>query len=367
MLSFSRRLKSSLVKAQASNALNNVIQDKKQFYELADFQTSNLKDFFDKNGLMFPVDTIIEKYKAEDFDFFLTKGNFLKVADTLEKFASNLDMDHEDARKFILFKKKLYKLYEVRARSVHEHAQFSTEIREDELTHVYAAHRHHLANLATDSYIDRVAQQLNLKGAFYRRKLMSPQKLRGLTSGLFALSIYAYNPYLWPYFASNFILAKLYSATPIAAALYSGYNFYERDIVNSISRVDSGSDKGKVKLSISVYPFVTRDIIADPKDIVSGGTAGDTGLSAIKVSRGYDAHTRADFEKERIYAIDTGSDGNAWIDREGMDWLLQRKSEGPSETDDLYADLIHERAKKLAEAKRVKKDFFQEIKYAIER
>ena len=61
MLIFSRRFKSSLVKAQASNALNNVIEEKKQLYELANFQTGSLKEYFDKNGLMFPVETIIEK------------------------------------------------------------------------------------------------------------------------------------------------------------------------------------------------------------------------------------------------------------------------------------------------------------------
>jgi hypothetical protein len=201
MLIFSRRFKSSLVKAQASSALNNVIDDKKQLYELASFQTGNLKEYFDKNGLMFPVETIIEKYKSEDYDFFLDKGNFLKVADTLEKFGANLDMDHADAKHFVIFKKKLYKLYEARSRSVLEHSEFAADIPEDELTHVYDAHKHHLSSVMRENYLDRISVQARLKGGYYKRKWMSPSRLRGLTSGFLAFGMWAYHPYIIPYFA----------------------------------------------------------------------------------------------------------------------------------------------------------------------
>lgn len=201
MLTFSRRFKSSLVKAQASNALNNVIEEKKEYYELAQFQAGHLKQFFDKNGLMFPVETIIEKYQSEDYDFFLNKGNFLKVADTLEKFGANLDMDHAEAKNFVIFKKKLYKLYEARSRSTLEHEQFSTEIPEDELTHVYDAHKHHLSTLARDHYLDRIATQARLQGGYYKRKLLSPARLKGLSSTFAAVGMYLYHPYIIPYFA----------------------------------------------------------------------------------------------------------------------------------------------------------------------
>jgi len=367
MLIFTRRFQSTLVKAQASNALNNIIEDKKPLYDLAAFQTQNLKEYFNQNGLMFPVETIIEKYKAEDYDFFLEQGNFLKVTDSLEKFGSNLDMDHEDAKDFIIFRKKLYKLYEVRARSSAEHALFSAEILEDELTHVYDAHRHHLSTIMTENYLDRIRQQANLKGAFYKRKLLNPQRLRGISSSLFAISFYLYNPYLWPYFAGGVITSKLFTLTPISAALYGVYNLSESNIVHSIERLDSGSDEGKVKISISVSPFITRDIIADPKDIIDGGNVGKLGISALRVQKGYDLHTSKEFNEERVYAIDNGKDGNAWIDEEGMDWLLQKKTQGASETDELYADLIHQRAKTASTTKREGKDFLAELRYVIEK
>jgi hypothetical protein len=366
MITITRRLKSSLVKAQASNALNNIIEERKQYYDIASFQTGHMKEYFEQNGLMFPVDTIIEKYKAQDFDFFLEKGNFMKVADTLEKFGSNLDMDNAEAKDFVIFKKRLYKLYEVKSRSAAEHAEFSTQILDDELTQVYDAHRHHLATIIRDNHLDRVRQQRGLKGAFYKRKLMSPNRLKGLSSGLFAISFYLYNPYLWPYFAGNFITAKLFTLTPIAAALYGVYNLSEQNIIHSIERIDSGVDKGQVKISVSISPFITRDIIADPQNIIDGGNVGNIGLSAIRVTKGYDLSTNLEFNEERVYALDNASNGNAWVDQEGLDWLLEKKDGSSSQTEALYADLIHERAKRYANTKREKKDIVSELRHIIE-
>jgi hypothetical protein len=365
MLKLTRRLQSTLVKAEASHALNTIIEDKKQYYDMASFQTDHMKEFFDKNGLIIPVDTIIEKYKEEDFEYFLAHKNFLKVTDTLEKFGSNLDMDHEDARKFVLFKKKLYKLYEVRARSDVEHAEFSTEVREEELTHVYNAHKYHINSLVTDNYIKRYTAQKQLKGAYYKRKLLSPARIRGLSSTILALSMYVYHPYLWPHFAAGIILPKLYTLTPIAASLYGLYNLSENNIINNISRIDSGSDKGMIKISIAISPIVSKHIIADPKHVTDGGRIANLDLNAIKISQGFDSQTGNKFTEERVYTLETQESGNAWVDQEGMDWVLHKKIVN-SQTDSLYAELIHERAKQIASSKRESKDLLQELKFAIE-
>ena len=366
MLIFARRFQSTLVKAQASNALNNVIEEKKTMYDLEAFRTEHMKNYFEQNGLSIPVDTIIEKYKAEDYDFFLEKGNFLKVADTLEKFAENLDMEHEDAKDFVIFKKKLYKIYEVRSRSLAEHAEFSSQILESELTHVYGAHKHHLATMMRENHMERWIQQSNLKGAFYKRKLMSPQRVKGVGSWAFALGFYMYSPYLWPYFAVTSLTAKLYTVTPLAAALYGVYNLSETNTVHAIERLSEGSDAGKIKISIAVSPFITRDILASPEDVQDGGNIGKLGISALKVAKGYDFHTSSEFNTERVYTIDTSDEGNAWVDSEGMDWLLQQTNTN-SQTDDLYADLVHQRARDLANSKREKRDFLTELRYVVEK
>jgi hypothetical protein len=199
MLKLVKRFKTSLVKSQASDSLQKVAVIPKTYFEVEEYKVANMKGFLNQNALMFPVETIIEKYQAEDYDFFLTKGNFLMVTDTLEKFGENLDMSHPDARKFVLFKKKLYQLYEVRNRSSSEHAEFSTVITEEELSHVYDAHKNHLNAVVRDSYLNRLANQKRLKGAYYKKKWLSPARVRGLSSSFLALSMYIYHPYLISY------------------------------------------------------------------------------------------------------------------------------------------------------------------------
>ena len=315
---------------------------------------------------MFPVETIIEKYKSEDYDFFLSKGNFLKVADTLEKFGANLDMEHADAKHFVMFKKKLYKLYEARSRSVLEHSQFSAEIPEDELTHVYDAHKHHLSSIMRENYLDRISVQARLKGAYYKRKWMSPARLKGLTSGFLSFGMWAYHPYIIPYFAWWSCVASMYYALPITAALVGLYHLSESNVVHSINRIDSGANAGKIRISVLASPIVSRDIIADPAHIHDGGRVNNHGYSALKVTQGYWVSTGTEFKEEKIFAIETADNGNAWIDHEGLDWLLQKKTDD-SETNKLYADLVHSRAKGFASVKRDNKDMLYDLKYVIER
>lgn len=351
-----------MVKAEASGALHNVIKPQSEFVEITGYSTSGMKEYLNQNALMFPVETIIEKYQEQDFDFFLSRGNFLKVTDTLEKFGANLDMAHEDAKKFVLFKKKLYQLYELRSRSSAEHTQFSTEITEEELTHVYDAHKNHLRSLVRDNYLNRLSQQKRLKGAYYKRKWLSPARVKGLSSWLLAFSMYIYHPYLFPY--NSFLLAKAYWATPIAASLYGLYNLSESNVINSITRIDSGSDKGKMRISICISPLVTKDLVVDSKDIQDGGRVGSEGLIAIRLLQGYDVSKGANFTEERVYILEGEKTGNAWIDTEGMLATLQKSSD--SQTDHLFADLIHTRAKRIANTKRESKDLIQELRFVVE-
>ena len=82
----------------------------------------------------------IEKSTEKDYKFFLSQGNFLKVVDTLEKFEEGmLDTQSPAARDFIVFKRQLYKMYEVQNRSVHEHEMYSFNIERENLKWVYQA------------------------------------------------------------------------------------------------------------------------------------------------------------------------------------------------------------------------------------
>jgi hypothetical protein len=51
-----------------------------------DFTAESMKAYFEQSALLFPVETIVAKAEAKDFNFFLSQKNFLKVTDTLERF-----------------------------------------------------------------------------------------------------------------------------------------------------------------------------------------------------------------------------------------------------------------------------------------
>ena len=93
-----------------------------------EYQNDSLKKFFEENALMFPIETIIgtyhyysliiilpiEKTRVKDYQFFLSQRNFLKVVDTLQKFEEGaLDKNSDQARDFIVFKRQLYKMYQI--------------------------------------------------------------------------------------------------------------------------------------------------------------------------------------------------------------------------------------------------------------
>jgi hypothetical protein len=78
----------------------------------------------------------------------LNQGNFLKVADTLEKFQSGmLDSSSPAAKDFIVFKKQLYQMYQVSNRSVHEHELYSFTIERENLKWLMKANEGFLAEL----------------------------------------------------------------------------------------------------------------------------------------------------------------------------------------------------------------------------
>ena len=59
----------------------------------------------------------------------------MKVVDTLEKFEDHiLNFDSEEAKDFLVFKQRLYKMYEVQNRSAPEHELYSFNIERENLT-----------------------------------------------------------------------------------------------------------------------------------------------------------------------------------------------------------------------------------------
>jgi len=53
-----RRFSSQVVKADAPAESQKVVESGRRIYQLQDYQTKNLKEYFDQNALAMPVETI---------------------------------------------------------------------------------------------------------------------------------------------------------------------------------------------------------------------------------------------------------------------------------------------------------------------
>lgn len=333
---FSRSFKSSLVKAEASSVLNNTVAPAGSNFQLSVYSTQALKEYFDQNGIMFPLETLIEKCQEKDYDFFLTQQNFYKVADTLEKFESFLDLNSPESKEFILFKRQLYEVYEVTNRSTLEHSLYTGEIDDISIHRMKDASLRHLQEMRREYRIERLTAHMNLKGKFYQRKWMSVPKVQGIASILASTYVYINLPYLAPTFGVN-----LPWTASMVGFIYGGLKFNEFKTVDSLEVVAEGEHQGKVKLAYTTSPFTTSDIYCNVEDIERIQGYQDCPDHAVIVHSGIDGEGNH-FGEPMTFRLAK----DAWIDAEGFDWILS-KSEG-TETDSLFTDLLQERANKLA-------------------
>ena len=261
MIKFSRRLKSSLVRAEGAAVLNNQITTEKVTFDLnlSNYQTKALQEYFQQDGIMFPLETLIQKSQERDYEFFLSQENFIKVADSLEKFESYLDLDDPNSKEFRLFKRKLYTTYEVRNRTTLEHDHYSTKIELSDLYHMVDSNDTHLAEIVRQNNIIRETSQLALKGAFYKRKLLSAEKIKGLVSMAVAGEIWWSYAYLAHSYGSSITQLAM-----VATTLFGISRFTETNYINSLEVLPEGHENaGKVKVVIALSPIVTREFLVE--------------------------------------------------------------------------------------------------------
>jgi len=155
---------------------------------MQDFSSENMKEYLSQEALLFPVETIVEKANANDYKFFLTQKNFLKVADTLERFEKDiLDGDSADAKSFVLFKRRLYQMYEVQHRSIEEHELYSFNIERKNLAHSYQANLVHIENEVATKQQEQSTEFAVLQDKIFKSRTLNPKRFYGLLSGVGAL------------------------------------------------------------------------------------------------------------------------------------------------------------------------------------
>ena len=122
--------------APATGNFNDMVQSSKpSAYQLGDYSSTALTNFFRNGGVNLPSDVIREKVAEEDYEFFLNQSNFLKAASSIQRYQEEMVAPNsEESRHIHVFKKNLYELYEVRHRSVDEHKHFSMVVDRRSLT-----------------------------------------------------------------------------------------------------------------------------------------------------------------------------------------------------------------------------------------
>jgi len=107
-----------------------------------------------------------------------------------------MDLDTKEGREFIVFKRQLYQLYEIQNRNVEEHEAFSFQIERENLKWLYNANQDFNKEMNRVNLLEDLETHYNLNGLIFKKKMMDPEKLKGL--GFFGVSAatYAYYPYV---------------------------------------------------------------------------------------------------------------------------------------------------------------------------
>lgn len=224
---------------------------------------------------MIPVEQIVEKTEERDFGFFLDHGNFFKVVDTLEKFEVNMvNKESQAGRDFVMFKRQLYQMYEVRHRSVWEHEQFSLSVERRNLKWLAEANRDFIHEIHRINHLDQLADTSRLNGQVFKKKMFNESKVKGL--GAFGLAAFGYMNMT----AFSLMMGPLIPSAAIVGTIMFGMNqFAERQTIKDIKALENGN----MLITYFVSPFVTQELTAHVNDMYSVCALGDDDLGADDV------------------------------------------------------------------------------------
>lgn len=109
-----------------------------------------------------------------------------------------------------------------------------------------------------DNHNQKRFDHMSLKGSFYKRKLMSEDRVMGLAS--LGLSFYVWSAF--PYLAPAY--GKFLTTFTGASSLMYGFNkFSDHKTVNHIERIKEGANAGKIRVHIALSPLFSYSVVAD--------------------------------------------------------------------------------------------------------
>lgn len=211
-----------------------------------------------------PADVIEAKAKAKDYNFFLSCTDFLKMTDTLERYTQTLDLDTAQGREFYVFKRQLYKLYEIKHRSIDEHEAFSFNMERENLKWLWQANLNYQKEMARENQIEDMYNHRNLKGNIYKRRALDSAKLHGIGYFGFLAASYLHFPLLAGILGKNLAVFSM-----CASAMMGMRKLDDKGLINSIEYIRDGEHQGNLRINVSKGLFASSNIIVSPNNAQS--------------------------------------------------------------------------------------------------
>lgn len=196
------------------------------------------------------------------------------MVDTLEKFQQGVvNVQSEEGKQFILFKRQLYQMYEVQNRSIDEHQQFSLSVDRKNLKWLYKANLDFVSEMKRVNHLDNLVEHGSLKGSIFKAKFFSPRRLRGAAA--LAGTFVGYTQLA----TLSMLLGPNVSALGLAATAYYGMmQFYDNQSVTQIDYVTDGEFTGWLLMKVQKSPFSSTNVLVHPKNCVSAHNMWDDEL-----------------------------------------------------------------------------------------
>lgn len=258
------------------------------------------------------------------------------MADTLEKFENGiLDKSSPDAKHFVVFKRRLYDMYQVSHRSREEHELYSFQIERKNLAASYRANLVHVENQVANSQRQQAQHLSQLGGRVYNARLLNPTRLFGL--GYAAAGLYTWNKFA--------VLAHSFNPTLVTIALGVFTLKFIRAFSQTqyIQSVELAED-GKAKLTVQESILKSYSVTADIKDIHQLGVYQENGAQTAYENRillvnNYTDEAGKTHAEPLIVSLSADSVSN----KEVLNFLISEQ-ETKSITDGDFAALLLERS-----------------------
>ena len=169
-----------------------------------------------------------------------------------------VNKESQAGRDFVLFKRQLYQMYEVKHRSVWEHEAFSLAVERHNLKWLHDANRDFLMEIQRINYLDQQADFTRLsESVIFKKKLLNEDKVKGLAA--WVASAYTYSKLT----ALTLMMGKfLPSAAITYGVMYGMMKWNDVNVVHQVEVLPCGN----YKITYNTSMFQSHEVVCNAKD-----------------------------------------------------------------------------------------------------